>query len=237
MNIIIEKTIYIIYLILWLLMFFCGITMTVLVFIYTKDAVFWLALPFALEWSLQSFKLLYELFAKNCRYSDCLLNTISWCWFIYKILNSLFLTATLYSIIISATICDFFHLGNTTIYIIICTMFACIFTTISSSPYFIRKAKSTQKTMKRNIEADANRIFILIAYMMFLIVTCIQTDAIMSNIEIVSYCFLIYLAFDRLYATIISNLPIYKETFDWMKKDTEDWLKKHNKDYLKKKCH
>ena len=113
-------------------------------------------------------------------------------------------------------------------------MFACIFTTISSSPYFIRKAKSTQKTMKRNIEADANRIFILIAYMMFLIVTCIQTNAIMSNIEIVSYCFLINLAFDRLYATIISNLPTYKETFDWMKEDTEDWLKKHNKDYLKR---
>lgn len=56
----------------------------------------------------------------------------------------------------------------------------------------------------------------------------------MSNAEIISFCFLIYLAYERLYATIISNLPIYKETFDWMKEDTEKWLKKRNKDYLKR---
>ena len=231
----IKKIIYIIYYFtLWPLMFFGGISIPVLVFIFTKNAVFWLALPLALECSLQSFKLLYEIFATKCQYTNQLLNTISWCWFIYKILNSLFITAILYSAIISATICDYFHLGNTTIYIIICTMFACIFTTISSSPYFIRKARSTQKQIKRSIEADANRFFILIAYMVFLIVTCIKTNTIMNNIEIVTSCFLIYLAFDRLYSTIISNLPIYKETFDWMKEETEEWLKKKNEDYIKR---
>ena len=234
MNKHIEKTINIIYLILWPFMFLGGISITVLVYIFTKDAIFWLALPFALGCSLQSYKLLYVAFATNCRYTNRLLNTISWCWFIYKILNSILTKATLYFWIIGATICDYFHWGNTSIYIIICTLFACIFTFISSTPYFIQRIKPSKIQKKRSIEADANRLFILIAYLVFLIVTNIQTTAPLSNVEIITSCFLIYLAFDRLYATIISNLPIYKETFDWMKDDTEDWLKKNNKDYKKR---
>ncbi len=230
----IEKFFYIFYLILWPFMFLGGILITILVFIYTSDAIFWLALPVALGCSLQSFKLLYEFFAIKCRYSILLLNTISWCWFIYKILNSIFITATLYFWLIGATICDYFHFGNTSLYIIICTMLACVFTSISSTPYFIRKIISPNKQAKRSVEADSNRIFILIAYMLFLIVTCIKTNATLSNSEIITSCFLIYLAYDRLYATIISNLPIYKETFDWMKEDTENWLKKKNEDYIKR---
>ncbi len=208
---------------------------SVLSFVYLKDILFWLVFPFATAGVLQSFKISYETFAEYCPYSENLLNNISWCWFIYKITNALFVTAMFYFWMIGITICDYFHFGNTTIYIFFCTLVACIFTTFSSTPYFIHDLKKTsKKPLNRSIEADANRVFILVAYMIFLIISCIRTNTIMSNAEIISFCFLIYLAYDRLYATIISNLPIYKETFDWMKEDTEKWLKKRNKDYLKR---
>lgn len=203
-------------------------------FVYLKGILFWLVIPFAIAGVSQSFKISYETFAEYCPYSEHLLNNISWCWFIYKITNALFTIALFYFWMIGITICDYFHLGNTSIYIIICTLVACFFTTISSTPYFIRKIKSPRNQPKRSIEADSNRVFILIAYIFFLIVTCIQTNASLSNTEIITSCFLIYLAFDRLYTTIISNLPIYKETFDWMKEDTEEWLKKNNKDWLER---
>lgn len=203
--------------------------------VYLKDVLFWLVFPFAAAAFLQTFKISYEIFAEYCPYSEQLLNNISWCWFIYKVINSLFTTAVFYSWMIGVAICDYFHFGNSSIYIIICTLFACVFTTISSTPYFIRKIiRKSKKTLKRSVEADANRVFIMIAYIAFLIITCIRTNATLSNVEIITSCFLIYLAYDRLYATIVSNLSIYKETFDWMKEDTEDWLQKKNRDYLKK---
>ena len=208
----------------------CGVSFLV----FLKDILYWLVFPFAVAAFQQSFKLSYEIFAEYCPYSEHLLKNISWCWFIYKIMNALFVTSMFYLWMIGITICDYFHLGNNSIYIIICTLFACVFTTISSTPYFIRKIQNSKKPSKRSIEADANRVFIMIAYMTFLIVTCIRTTATLSNFEIVASCFLIYLAYDRLYATIVSNLSVYKETFDWMKKDTEDWLKKNNKDYKKR---
>ena len=83
------------------------------------------------------------------------------------------------------------------------------------------------------IDADANRVVILLSYFIFLLINQIKSTTKLDFDELIMLGFLFYLAFDRLYASIISNLPTYKDIFNYMKQDHEVEVKNRNIDYQK----
>ena len=77
--------------------------------------------------------------------------------------------------------------------------------------------------------ADANRILILMAYVAFLLITNnISQKNEIDSVVLIGICFTFYLAFDRLYISIVSNLPAYKEAYGLVKEEREVHLKKVN---------
>lgn len=170
----------------------------------------------------------YEYFGN---YSERFLNRCCWFNFIIMTLFGLSLTAFFYTCYIGLTIVNFFNFENTSIYIYIFTFIACRATLLNSTPYYIQKLKKSKTPFRPMIDADANRVVIMMSYFVFLLVTQIKSSTKLSFHDMLMLGFMFYLAFDRLYASIISNLPTYKDIFDYMKQDHETVVKKRNKNY------
>lgn len=203
-------------------------------FFFTIDDIqpqirFWLLLPLYIILFVVFLHIVLIIYEINGKYSDVFVNRCCLSYFILESLIGFCGTAFWYTSFIGLTIVDFFHFGDIRMYFLILTCVAIRNTLINSTPYHIEKLKAGNKPVKRMYNADANRILILMAYVAFLLITNnISQKNEIDSVVLIGICFTFYLAFDRLYISIVSNLPAYKEAYGLVKEEREVHLKKVN---------
>ena len=190
---------------------------------------FWLLLPLYIILFVVFLHVVLILYEIRGKYSDVFVNRCCLSYFILESLIGFWITAFWYTSFIALTIVDFFHFGDIRVYFFVLTCVAIRNTLINSTPYHIEKLKAGNKPVKRMYNADANRMLVLMAYVAFLLITNnISQKTEIDSVVLIGICFTFYLAFDRLYMSIISNLPAYKEAYCLVKKEREAHLKKVN---------
>lgn len=195
------------------------------------NAILWLLLPLLFIIVLCISHITLTIYTIAGHYSNKFLNRCCWSRFVLMTLTGASVTAWIYTCFIALTITDFFHFENYNYYIYIITFFSCWTTLKNSTPYYIAKLKSPNTPADRMIDADSNRVVILLLYFVFILVTHNVSGDTLNSLEIIMLCFMFYLAFDRLYATIVSNLTGYKDTFYHIKEEYTKTVKNSNLEY------
>ena len=207
----------------------CPICFFIVIGRISSENLIWFLLPVISILIITLLHIILKIYEITGKYSEPFLNRCCMYRYILLFLLGIFMTLFFYTSFIALSSVNFFHFKNTSIYIYIFTFIACHATVVNATPQYINKLRVRKKTLKTYVDADANRIVILLSYFVLLLIKQNQLNNTMIGLGL-----LFYLAFDRLYISIISNLSFYKEEYEKIKKDHIIEVKKCNLDYKDK---
>lgn len=179
------------------------------------------ALFFLAETPLQIYKLVYEIYAKKAEYSDSLVNSITRCWIIYNIVNSVLVVGMLYEFLFTAANANL--LGITTSgYFLIILAVTCLISLWSYHSYY----NSDNKRPTGMIYSYAPRFIIMIAFVVYY---CFDYIDNVSLSNLVPALLVTYMGIDRLYGMYLGVRSSRSKEYDLIYEDTKEWIRKERK--------